>query len=518
MGEFLQDYQGKSLGKYARPIALGVVFFTAALVYFNSLNNGFVADDRYIVLENLSQSENTPLLSLFKKPWAAGSGSDFEDRMNQGYYRPLSMMLIRIENRWFGTSSFGYHAVSVLLHMVVCGLVFLLSTRWLSTSGAFICGFIFAIHSVHTEVVDVIFYQTTLLVTGFTLLSLFIYSMPKKGLNNSLIKQAAVVLLFGLALFCKETAIIIPLLLILYDVFFRQASLKIVISPFFLLLAAIGVGYLVLRMQVLGNGGFSYFEDIPVWSRIVTMCDVFFMYIKLCIWPYPLCPFYEWTILPPIEDPFCKTAVLGVSAALVYLISIVLIVRRWGRNRFSKQATTPYAIVGFALCFFLSTLLPVLHFAPILNVAAERFIYLGSFSYCLLFGLLFQYLLQRKWRSILKIATIVILCVYGLFLITITVVRNEDWFSNESLNRATLKEFPNSLSARIALSKILIEQAKYKEALYHARAASKIAPFLSAPKELVDTANKALNSRREFTSSHKNTNANDPSGTEPDER
>jgi hypothetical protein len=162
--------------------------------------------------------------------------------------------------------------------------------------------------------------------------------------------------------------------------------------------------------------------------------------------------------------------------------------------------------------------LPVLHFVPILNVAAERFIYLGSFSYCLVFGLLFQYLLQKKWGSILKIATIVMLGVYGLFLITITVVRNEDWYSNETLNRATIKDFPNSLSARIALSKILIEQAKYKEALRHARAASTIAPSLGVPKELVDIANKALNAGREFTSGDKSTNANDPSRNKPDER
>jgi hypothetical protein len=341
--------------------------------------------------------------------------------------------------------------------------------------------------------------------------------MPKKGPGTSLIKQTTVVLLFGLALLCKETAIIIPLLLILYEVFFRRASLKTVVSPFFLLLATMGVGYLVLRMQILDGGGFSYFEGMPVWSRLITMCDVFFMYIKLCIWPYPLCPFYEWALLPPIEDPFCKRALLGVSAALAYLITTILIVRRWSRNRFSNQKTTPYTIVAFALCFFLATLLPVLQFVPILNVAAERFLYLGSFSYCLVLGLLFQYLLRKKQDSILRIAAIVMMCVYCLLLTTITVVRNEDWFSDESLSRATLKEFPNSLSARISFSRILMEKKKYKEALGHARAAAKIAPSLRAPKELVESASKALNSSSEVTPSDKRTRTDDPTRNKPDE-
>jgi hypothetical protein len=165
----------------------------------------------------------------------------------------------------------------------------------------------------------------------------------------------------------------------------------------------------------------------------------------------------------------------------------------------------------------LATLLPVLQFVPILNVAAERFLYLGSFSYCLVLGLLFQYLLRKKQDSILRIAAIVMMCVYCLLLTTITVVRNEDWFSDESLSRATLKEFPNSLSARISFSRILMEKKKYKEALGHARAAAKIAPSLRAPKELVESASKALNSSTEVTPSDKRTRTDDPTRNKPDE-
>ena len=71
--------------------------------------------------------------------------------------------------------------VNVLLHGGVTALVVLLLGRYLPTSAAFLAGLIFAVHSVHVEVVANVVGQAELLAAFFFLLAcLFIQGTARK--------------------------------------------------------------------------------------------------------------------------------------------------------------------------------------------------------------------------------------------------------------------------------------------------------------------------------------------------
>jgi len=474
---------GDLLGRHARAAALLVILLAGGIVHVNCLDNGFVSDDRYLVVENLERPDSASWLELFTKPWGAGAGTGFERKMNRGYYRPLTMILIRAQNAVFGDSPAGYHAVNIALHLLVCALVFLVAARWLPTPGAFAAGLVFAVHAVHTEPVNVIFYQTTLLVSLIALVSLWIMSRARSGPGRT----AVVVGLFVVALLCKESAIVIPGLLLLHEIFLGKRSLKAFLTPLFLILAAVGIAYLTLRFTALEGQGFSYFEDAPLWSRALTMAGVFALYLRLLAWPFPLCVFYEWTIIPPVEDPLGQAAVVGVLAVAAYAALVVWTWRRARGRRGSSDRPDRAAVAGFALLFFPVSILHVMHVVPILNVAAERFIYLGSFAYCLLLGLLFQRAVEAGVSRFARMGAAAILGIYVILLAAISVQRNGDWRTDETLCRSTIGHYPQSLSARVTLTEILLERGQIEEALHHAEIARRVAPWSKRVEQLERT-------------------------------
>jgi hypothetical protein len=447
-----------------------------------------VADDSYLIVDNPRLDPGTPWHTLFTKHWAGGSENTFEQQMNRGYYRPLTTALFKIEKFFFGVNPAGYHAINIVLHMAVTILFLLFAMDLLSLQGAMAAGLIFATHAVHTEPVNVIFYQTTLLATFFSLLALWLHSAAFQTPRAKRLQTVGVCLLFPLALLSKETGLVLPIILLLYDFVFRRATGKVLFAPHYLAMWITAAAYLILRSAILPAGGIAYFEGIPFWSRILTMFGVYSLYLKLLFWPFPLCPFYEWSILPPVSSLWDTFSLVGVATVLLYLTVAIAVAKRLITERGRGAPFSPVPQVAcFSLWLLPLSLLPVLHIIPILNVAGERFLYLGSMAYCLGFGLFSQWLFRRG-SSIMRTVALILICLYGLINGVITVERNKDWRSDETLSRATLAHYPQALNARLTLGKLLLKQGRYQEALKHARIARKLAPTLAAPRQLENDA------------------------------
>jgi hypothetical protein len=123
---------------------------------------------------------------------SGASGSISEPR-NSNY--PLLHSAFWTEHRLWGESVLCYHLVNIVLHAVSAGLVVLV--RHLRLAGAWLAGFIFALHPVSVEAVAWISEQKTTLSTAFYLASALAYLRFDQTRRRSLYFLASGLFLAG---------------------------------------------------------------------------------------------------------------------------------------------------------------------------------------------------------------------------------------------------------------------------------------------------------------------------------
>src|ERR1051325_4483926 len=199
------------------PAALG---FLASL---NVLRNDFVSDDAQQVLNNLfiRDLKNLPL-AFTTSVWSFAT-TDIAATA-QPYFRPMFSALFTVNYAIFGTASpVGWHLVNVLIHTTVTGLAYVtckeLSGR---RTLALIAATLFAVHPVHTESVAWVSGVTDPLMALFLMPSFYFYLLYRKTRKRRF--MGFTLLLFLFALWSKETAFALPLVIAYCELFhFKDA-------------------------------------------------------------------------------------------------------------------------------------------------------------------------------------------------------------------------------------------------------------------------------------------------------
>lgn len=428
----------------------------AIAAYATSLRNGFTIDDSYIVVDNGSLRDLRNIPSFFVRSWGGEITSDLYARMNAGYYRPLTSTLQALEMACFGTDPLGFHVVSVVLHAVATLLALAFARRLLGGSrpygGAFVCALLFAAHPIHAEAVNPATYQSTLLAACLAFGALHVGCSPR-GRARALV-TAGLSLLAALA---KEEGVVVLPLLVAHELL--RPSEDRPRRPDVATVVAFGAGilvYAVLRAGAVHGTGMSFFGDAPLIVRIYTMATVVVLYARLLLVPWPFCPFYDWYIVPIATSPSDPGVLVGFGIALVTALGVVALRRRG------------FGAAAFALAFVPISLLPVLQLVPILIVAAERFLYLGSFGFFALVGVLAER--RRRVRDAALVTALV--------LMAITSFRNLDWHDDTSLNRAYARDFPESPTPHLNLADLAVAQGDLAAALHELERVRALDPTL----------------------------------------
>jgi tetratricopeptide (TPR) repeat protein len=138
--------------------------------------------------------------------------------------RPLLKLSYAL-NMSMGTSPAGFRVVNILIHAFSATLVWsLLRTRGIragleevhASQVALFAALIFALHPVQTEAVTYISGRSSSLAACFCLLSLYCWVQSERSRRSALWLTACCVF-FGLAVATKETALVLPLALLLYS-------------------------------------------------------------------------------------------------------------------------------------------------------------------------------------------------------------------------------------------------------------------------------------------------------------
>ena len=438
-------------------LAVGLIIVIGVSVYANSFQNPFIWDDQNLIVTNPYIKDIRLVKNLFTKDLAFGT-------QFSNFYRPLQSLSFELDYYIWGLNPFGFHLTNLLLHIACAVAIYflfcLISLKRLSIP--LITALLFLVHPIQTEAVTYISGRADPQVSLFILLSIIFYiKCNQKNRPQSIYYLLAAIFCFILALLCKETGLILPLLILLYDVSFSKDTLRFrdkirLRYPLFLLVAG---AYILLRMTVLNFLDRPlFFCDASLSLRLLTTAKTFALYPGLLFLPLHL---HMERSLPLVTSVLDR----DVLCFLILLIfSIVLIVKNYRRTR----------LYFFAGIWFLLNLLPFSNIVPLNANMAEHWLYLPSVGLFLLIAFGFDNLFSRA--KLVKICSIISLAALLAFYSFLTIKRNQDWKDAEGFFRSILIYSPQSAEARNCLGGIYKEQGKYDLAIAEFEQAVKADP------------------------------------------
>lgn len=484
-------------------LLMGAILVVTFFAFTNAIKGEFVYDDQFQVLKNptIQTAANIPKMFV-QSVWQF---ADQSSRQAIGpYYRPLFNIVLNINYQLFGLKVFGWHLVSILLHLIVTLLVYLLARRWhLSLWGAGASALFFGVHPIHSESVAWISALPDPLAAVFTLSSLILYERHYHEKRPRWYLLTLSLLFAVLAMLSKEVAVAIPVFVFVRNLLEKQQAepFDTIVSralartvPF----AVVAVVYLVLRYQVLGflSKSDANAAGIPMVQVFLTIPSILLSYVRMFFVPFPLAFMYDHPYVSSAVDPRFWASALAVAAIVISGTWLV---------RTSPLARQP-------LIWSVLFLLPALNlktFNQHESLLHDRYLYLPSVGLCMMLALLVTWTSARfRGRKQLVLWTTTVL-IAGMFL-ALTVYQNRSWRNpivlgnhgarvaprnallhyylgciyqdqggTDSAEQEYLKAVeynPSYTEARINLAVLLTGQQRYEEALDQLKSAQTLAP------------------------------------------
>jgi len=307
------------------------------------------------------------------------------------YYRPLFLLFLRVNYSIFANRPFGWHLVTLLLHILVTWQVFVLIRKITGDlTLAWLAAAIFGVHPVHHEVVGWVSAVTESLFAVMFLAAFLAYLKSRE--NAKTLWMAVSCAFYALALVSKETAIVLPALVFAFvwiDYEPRKDApshgigdrLKNALGTAAVYLP-VAVVYLIARNRILMGLGHSW-TPVPLKDWLLTLPSILFLYARNSFFPVRLSESYDVYY----QHQF---SVAHVAFPVIVLIAIVATVY-FLRGRLGSKA------VGYAVAWTLIPLLPALDtfvFRPD-ELVHDRYLYVPSIGVALLIALL----ITRATRS-----------------------------------------------------------------------------------------------------------------------
>lgn len=436
---------------------LPLIIFISALLYINTLSNTFVYDDAYIVTENYFIKTFKNLPKLFQKDYLPLSG--------ELSYRPIVTLTYFIDYALWGLNPFGYHLTNIILHTINVFLFYnLVKNIDKNPILPLLSTLLFLSHPILTETVNAVCYREDILASLFSLLAFLSFRkihLSQKVNTRFILYYILSCTFYCFALFSKEMAITLPVLLILFDLFYPTKSASdnfwnkskmlfyypdpVRLKKWVLLYAGFAfiTGFYLLIRFVLFKNTFKIIEVYP--SNVFTMTKVVATYLKLLFIPVRLNADYY--------VPYTEGISLSFILSSLFIITALIIVVR---------LHIKYKHVTFFSLWFFITLLPVLGIIPIGNIMAERYLYLPIIGFCIAASsIVSNYMHNKRKGIIISIVIGTILCSMQIGVIQ----RNGVWRNDTALWLSTLEREPRSARACSNLGNAYFHDKRYEEAV-----------------------------------------------------
>jgi len=410
--------------------ALIIFCCLGVVIYSNSFGASFHFDDELSIVSNLSIRN----LTNFRGIW------------NFWPTRFLTYLSIALNYHFQKFNVFGYHLFNLLIHLVSTIMVWWLVLLTLSTPKikqqkisqqanliALFAGLIFLTHPIQTEAVTYIIQRATSLAALFYLACLNLYiksrllDYEKPASRISKFYYLGSVILAVMAMFTKEMAITLPLMILLYEYCFLKTK-KVInwkqIASFLITLLIIPLTMLMTKSANLMEMRLES-EPLPgisPWNYLLTQFPVMLTYLRLIFLPINQNLDYDYPVAKSLLESPTLTSLLFLGIILFIAIRI-----------FSK-----YRLVSFTIFWFFLTLLPESSIIPIKDVIFEHRLYLPMVGFSFFLVIVLYYLFAKKSLGFLVTALLIIVTSYSI----LTYKRNFIWKDEFSLWNDVIRKSP----------------------------------------------------------------------------
>lgn len=401
------------LGRLA--VFTGLLAGATIVAFGNGLDGAFVFDDMGTIVRNGGIRTFPP-------------GPDAEGPLGGLKYRIVGQWSLALNYALGGLDPAGYHVFNIAVHLVAGLLLFGLVRRTLrlpvgggwagdvADRLAFAAALVWLVHPLQTASVTYVIQRLEAMAGMFTVACLYAVLRGATG-GRALPWYAAAAVASTLGMATKQSMIVAPVMVLLYDRIFLAPSWREVVARRWGLYAAFAPGLVWLLSTVpatvsdpasMAGAGIS---GLTPWSYLLSQPGVLLHYLRLTLWPDRLCLDYHW--------PLARTAEAivppGIAIGALLIASLVAL-------RFVPG-------LGFlGLAFFLS-LAPSSSLVPLADLAFEHRMYLALAPVAVALVLGVHALATRvvrpgRLRSALEVGVLVLVV---LALVARTRARNRDY-------------------------------------------------------------------------------------------
>lgn len=410
-----------------RHLSILGIFLLSGLIGFSGIINSWFLSDDFAQIGRVLSGD----LSVV---WGKAHG---------GFFRPLFILSYLIDTRIWGAKPFGFHLTNIVFHSLNGFLTFQLGLRLVEDlklpvrvkqTVALGAGALFLMHPSHTEAVSWISGRADIFATFFCLASLWFFLTYQRVLRG--LHLGSSLACFALALLAKESAVCLPLLIVVTGLFICpprwdrptvRRQLPVFAVYFSILIVFVLVRYAFLGSLVGGYGTGQHLNFAPGWLR-----DRLLEAVVRSVLP-TLPDRLAWYLFKPLQSRafifFSLICVALIAAAIVFRRKWYVASDRWEQNRFM------IALAGLFLC----ALLPVINLRLTLyETLGERFLYLPTVFSCLLLAYLAAILLRRH-----SLVVLLLICAVGFYSLRL-VQTNMIWSEAAHLSQSITNELVES--------------------------------------------------------------------------
>lgn len=515
-----ENNQGKAwtatAGSYGIMSKMAVHIFLIAVVgliaYSNTFEVPFVFDDANSIVKN-------PVITSLDNFLSSSEGYTYSPGRVVGYFS------FALNYRFGELEVAGYHAVNLAIHIINALLVYFLVSLTFRTpyfrawrigqsaksrehSGKYVIdssyalspapyaqlialfsALLFVSHPIQTQAVTYIVQRITSLATMFYLLSLVFYIRGRLAsrlagrLAGYVFSLASAVL----AMRTKEITFTLPLVIILYEVFFFKAALK----KRLLFLAPVLLALIIILISVI-NSDRSLGELLSEldektraqaigsrWVYFVTEIRVITTYIRLIFFPINQNLAYDYPVyrsilsLEVFPSFIFILSILGVAAYLFYRSQIASLSSRVSDTQ-PQVAPLMSRLVAFGIFWFFITLSIESSFIPIADVIVEHRVYLPSVG--IFIAVAAGMTAVANYFSSKTTAVTAILAIIIIVFSAATYMRNNVWRSARELWEDTALKSPETIRPFYNLGNEYLKQQQYDKAIEMYQRALQIKP------------------------------------------
>gem|GEM_PF-3828589 len=417
-------------------------FFVAALILFYTVisyrviySGYFIWDDKVFLFDKVITDESW--LRLFISP-------------HYGMYHPVVSLWVKLDYILFSSNPIFIHVQNMIIHIVNGCLVYKI-LRKLELPA--IWGFAFFLfHPLSTETVYWITSIKDLVCCLFSFISIYYYVEYSR--NNYTRKFLYISLLAcSFAIFSKTQAIILPLVLCVFDYYYhRKFSYKLLVEKLpVVLLAIISVVLnIYIRNQIDDRTALPSYNIL---ARILIAANSFSQYCISVVFPVKQSIFYPYPFKPADSIPLCQY--LYILVPLAFVLTLLLLIR----HKYSDYAVS--------ILLFIVSLAPVVQLVPIgESLRNDRYTYFTIFTIALAIELII-----RDGKRALKLLkgkvplVYLLMFVYIGFIIIMFNQRKVLWPDQKKMFESAQLQYPESEIISNTLGVIYLKENKTDRAL-----------------------------------------------------